>query len=63
MTVPLLLLLQISGEQLYQAGRFAEARDVLEREVRSAKATASNLLLARVRRTRLGQQTGRHPTL
>ena len=39
MTVPLLLLLQITGEQLYHAGRFAEAREALQREIRSAKAT------------------------
>jgi hypothetical protein len=63
MTIPLLMLLQASGEELYQAGRFAEARDALEREVRSATGLRSNLLLAGLRRTRLGQQTGRHPTL
>ncbi|MSV29716.1 MAG: tetratricopeptide repeat protein [Bryobacterales bacterium] len=39
MTLPLLLLLQISGLQLYEAGRFAEARDALLKEVTSAKAT------------------------
>ncbi len=40
MTLPLLLLLQISGAQLYESGRFAEARDALLKDVRSARATA-----------------------
>ncbi len=58
MTVPLLLLLQISGEQMYQTGRFAEARDALLREIRSAKATSQTYFWLGYAELALGNKPG-----
>ncbi len=59
MTVPLvLLLLQVSGEQLYQAGRFAEARDALLRESRSTRATPQTYFWLGYAELALGNKPG-----
>ena len=58
MFVPLLLLLQISGEQLYQAGRFAEARDALRRETRSAQGTPQTYFWLGYTELALGNKPG-----
>ncbi len=59
MTSPLLLLLlQISGEQIYQAGRFVEARDALQREIRSAQATPQTYFWLGYTELALGNKPG-----
>ena len=58
MLVPILLLLQISGEQLYQGGRFAEARDALQREIRSARASPQNFFWLGYTELALGNKPG-----
>ena len=59
MTSPLLLLLlQISGEQLYQAGRFVEARDALQREIRSSQATPQTYFWLGYTELALGNKPG-----
>ena len=58
MTVPLFLLLQISGQQLYQAGRFAEARDALEREAHATKATPETYFWLAYSELALGNKPG-----
>ena len=58
MTIPLLMLLQASGEELYQAGRFAEARDALELEVRSATASAQTYFWLGYAELALGNKPG-----